>query len=82
MVQVSGIARPDLAPEGLTEPDCGFVVIGDRVGNISRLSAMIEAGYCGFVSMEPFSPETQNDPKIADRLRASPDYVKGAARVS
>lgn len=81
LVHISGIARPDLAPDELTEPDRGFVFLGDRVGNIARLRVMVDAGYSGFVSMEPFSPETQNDPKVADRLRASIDYIKGAARL-
>lgn len=81
LVHISGIARPDLAPDELTEPDRGFVFLGDRVSNIARLRVMVDAGYSGFVSMEPFSPETQNDPNVADRLRASLDYVKGAARL-
>ena len=81
LVHISGIARPDLGPAELTEPDRGFVFPGDRVGNIARLRAMYDAGYSGFVSMEPFSPETQNDPKLAERLQASLDYIKGAARL-
>ena len=82
LVHISGIARPDLAPTDLTEPDRGFVFLGDRVGNIARLRAMVDAGYQGFVSMEPFSPETQQDPKLAERLRASLDYVTSAARLA
>lgn len=82
LVHISGIARPDLGPSELTEPDRGFVFLGDRVGNIARLRAMVDAGYKGYVSMEPFSPETQQDPKLAERLRASLDYLKGAARLS
>jgi 2-keto-myo-inositol isomerase len=82
LVHISGIARPDLRPETLTEPDRGFVFLGDRVGNVARLRAMADAGYRGFVSMEPFSPQTQQDPKIAERLRASLDYVISAARLS
>lgn len=82
LVHISGINRPDLAPSELTEPDRGFVFLGDRVGNIARLRAMVDAGYQGFVSMEPFSPETQNDPQIAERLRASLDYVASAAHLA
>ena len=33
------------------------------------------AGYTGFVSMEPFSPEVQTDPDLVAHLRASLDYV-------
>lgn len=81
LIHISGIKRPDLGPSDLTEPDRGFVFLGDRVGNIARLRAMVDAGYQGFVSMEPFSPETQNDPQLAERLRASLDYVASAARL-
>ena len=80
MVHISGIARPDLAPSELTEPDRGFVFLGDRVGSIARPRAVVDAGYRGYVSMEPFSPETQKNPHIAERLRASLNYVVSAAR--
>ncbi|MDB5657637.1 MAG: hypothetical protein JWS10_252 [Cypionkella sp.] len=82
LVHISGIARADLAPSELTEPDRGFVFLGDRVGNIARLRTMVDADYQGYVSMEPFSPETQHDAKIAERLRASLDYVTSAARLA
>lgn len=80
LVHISGIGRPDLTPAELTEPDRGFVFLGDRVGNIARLRAMAGAGYGGFVSMEPFSPQTQQDPQITARLRESLEYVTVAAR--
>lgn len=79
LIHISGIARPDLTAVELTEPDRGFVFLGDRVGNIARLRAMVEAGYSGFVSMEPFSPQTQRDPDITAHLRASLDHVALAA---
>lgn len=82
LIHISGIARADLGPGDLTEPDRGFVFLGDRVGNIARLRAMIEAGYHGFVSMEPFDPTTQQDPRLTERLRASLYYVASAARLA
>jgi 2-keto-myo-inositol isomerase len=75
LAHMSGIARTDLAPGDLTEPDRGLIFVGDRVGNIAQLQALKAAGYQGFVSMEPFSPEVQRDPKLADHLRASLEYV-------
>ncbi len=76
LIHISGILRPDLTPSELTEPDRGFVTPGDRVGNITRLQAMISAGYSGFVSLEPFSPATQQDPQITAKLRASLDLLR------
>ncbi len=75
LAHMSGIARSDLAPGELTEPDRGLIFVGDRVGNIAQLRALAATGYQGFVSMEPFSPEVQRDPRLAERLRASLDYV-------
>ena len=75
LAHMSGIARPDLAPGELTEPDRGLIFVDDRVGNIAQLRALQAAGYRGFVSMEPFSPEVQRDPRLPEHLRASLDYV-------
>lgn len=75
LAHMSGIARRDLAPGELTEPDRGLIFVGDRVGNIAQLKALQAAGYRGFISMEPFSPEVQTDPRLAEHLRASLDYV-------
>ena len=40
-----------------------------------QLQALKAAGYAGFVSMEPFSPVTQQDPHILTRIRKSLDLV-------
>ena len=78
LTHISGITRPDLAPEELTEPDRGFVESTDRVGNIEQLKTLIGAGYQGFISIEPFNPEVQNDPSIAAKLAASAEHVAAA----
>lgn len=75
LAHMSGITAPG-APGDLTEPDRGLIFPGDRVGNIAQLQALKAAGYAGFVSMEPFSPQVQNDPDLAQHLRASLDYVQ------
>lgn len=75
LMHMSGIARRDLAPKDLLEPDRGLVFVDDRVGNVAQIKALQNAGYDGFVSMEPFSPAVQNDPELPARLRASLDYV-------
>lgn len=76
LVHVSGITRTDLSPEALTEPDRGFVFADDRVGNVEQLLALKAAGYHGVISMEPFSPATQADPAIAERLAESLAYLR------
>lgn len=75
LAHMSGIARADLAPAELTEPDRGLIFVDDRVGNIAQLRALLATGYAGFISMEPFNPAIQMDPDLPARLRASLDYV-------
>ena len=75
LAHMSGISRLDLSPGELTEPDRGLIFPDDRVGNIRQLQALIAAGYKGFISMEPFSPQVQNDPDLVQHLRGSLEYV-------
>lgn len=75
LAHMSGIARVDLAPSDLTEPDRGLIFVDDRVDNVGQLRRLIAAGYAGFISMEPFNPEVQRDPDLLTRLRASLEYV-------
>lgn len=75
LAHMSGIARSDLAPDALSEPDRGLIFAGDRVGNVAGLQALRAAGYQGWISMEPFSPAVQTDPDLGARLRASLDHV-------
>jgi len=80
LVHVSGIARTDLEPAELAEPDRGFVFARDRVGNIEQLRRLAAAGYKGFVSVEPFSPAVQQDPEIANRLGESLEFLSTALK--
>ena len=63
LVHISGIERTDLPPDELTEPDRGLVFGNDRVGNVAQLQSLLAAGYRGFVSIEPFNPVVQQDPR-------------------
>ncbi len=76
MVHVSGIARQGTPPEALAEPDRGLVFPDDRSGVIAQLRQILAAGYRGTVSFEPFDPEVQRDPRLANHLAASIDYVR------
>lgn len=80
LAHMSGISRKDLQPGELTEPDRGLVFIDDRVDNIGMLRNLMAGGYSGFISMEPFNPEVQQDPDLLSRLRASLEYVTALLR--
>jgi 2-keto-myo-inositol isomerase len=71
LAHMSGIARGDLAPEELTEPDRVLIGPVDRVENVRQLRALKQAGYRGFISMEPFNPGVQTSPHLQKELRSS-----------
>ncbi len=78
LVHVSGIARADLSREALTEPDRGLVDDRDNALTIPQLRALRDAGYAGFVSVEPFDPKVWDDPGLEAALRASIAYMREA----
>jgi 2-keto-myo-inositol isomerase len=53
-----------------------LVFANDRVENVAQLKRALAAGYNGYVSIEPFSPETQRDPELLANLKMSIDYIK------
>lgn len=71
LAHVSGIVRNDLAPAELTEPDRVLIEEKDRVNNMKQLRSLIEAGYSGYVSMEPFNVALQHSPDLQKKLRDS-----------
>jgi 2-keto-myo-inositol isomerase len=78
LAHMSGITRTDLTPNVLTEPDRVLVEAVDRVENVKQLTLLRDAGYSGYVSMEPFNPGVQKSPELVSELRASFSIVSGA----
>jgi 2-keto-myo-inositol isomerase len=78
LAHMSGITRDDLKPGELVEPDRVLIEDTDRVENLRQLRALKEAGYNGFVSMEPFNVDLQLSPDLLTRLQASFARVQAA----
>ena len=67
-------------PGELSEPDRGLVFADDRVGNIAQLKTLFASGYSGFVSIEPFSPQVQQDPHLPGKLAACLQHVAASLK--
>ena len=80
LAHISGISRQDLMPGELSEPDRGLVFADDRVGNIAQLKTLFASGYSGFVSIEPFSPQVQQDPHLPGKLAACLQHVAASLK--
>ncbi len=71
LAHMSGITRGDLPPGELTEPDRVLIEDTDHVENLRQLRALKEAGYEGYVSMEPFNVAVQQSANLVTRLQSS-----------
>lgn len=57
IIEVSGVSDRALAPLDMQDKDRGLVDEHDCIGNIDQIRELIDAGYMGPISFEPFSPE-------------------------
>ena len=69
IVHISGVVDPGPKPEEMQDGHRILVDAHDRLGNIEQIRALLDAGYDGAFSYEPFSPEVHAlaDPEQAHR---------------
>ena len=77
IVHISGVVDPALKPEEMQDGHRILVDARDRLGNIAQIRALMDAGYSGAFSYEPFSPlvHALADPETA--IRESFDFISG-----
>lgn len=75
LVHVSGVADPALAPSDLRDSHRGLVDLFDRLGNVEQILLLLQGGYAGVVSFEPFAASVHALPDIAGALRRSMDFI-------
>jgi 2-keto-myo-inositol isomerase len=77
IVHISGVVDPSLKPEEMQDGHRILVDGRDRLGNIAQIRALVEAGYSGALSYEPFSPlvHALADPETA--IRESFTFISG-----
>ena len=78
MVHISGVIDPSLAPEQMQDGHRILVDDRDRLGNVQQIRALLDAGYKGAFSYEPFSPQVHGLEDAAPSLRESMDFIRAA----
>lgn len=76
LVHISGVTDPAVAVDDMLDAHRVLVDAADRLENISQIKVLLDAGYAGPFSFEPFAEEIHalDDPESA--LRASMDFVR------
>jgi 2-keto-myo-inositol isomerase len=77
LVHISGMTE-DIVPKN----DVPRILVDarDKMASVRQVAALIEGGYGGYVSFEPFSPAVQNAPHVIDDIRRSADFVANQLR--
>jgi 2-keto-myo-inositol isomerase len=77
IVHISGVVDPSLKPEEMQDGHRILVDARDRLGNVEQIRALLDSGFSGAFSYEPFSPlvHALTDPQAA--IRESFDFITG-----
>ena len=78
IVHISGVIDPSLTPEQMQDGHRILVDGRDRLGNVEQIRALLDAGYAGAFSYEPFSPQVHELADAAPALRESMDFIRAA----
>lgn len=75
LVHISGVEDTALSPAQMRDSHRVLVGAADRLGNAAQLNTLLNAGYAGYVSFEPFAEEIAAAQDIEQQLAASMAYL-------
>lgn len=76
IVHISGVVVPTLSPEEMQDGHRILVDERDRLGNIDQIRALIDKGYSGAFSYEPFSREIHRLNNAEKAFNLSMDFIR------
>lgn len=77
IVHISGVVDPNLGVDEMQDGHRILVDARDRLGNVEQIRTLLDRGYEGAFSFEPFSPEIHALADPAGALRKSMDFIRG-----
>ncbi len=78
LVHISGVEDTAITPAQMRDGHRVLVGAADRLGNAAQLATLLNAGYQGYVSFEPFAEAIAAATDIEQQLAASMDYLTQA----
>lgn len=82
LIHISGVDDPSVGVEALRDPHRLLIGPHDRLGNVAQLRTLLDAGYRGVVSFEPFADAIIGADDIEPQLAASMAYLSAAVAAS
>lgn len=76
LVHISGVTDPEVTVSDMRDPHRVLVDADDRLGNVDQIQALLDQGYTGLFSFEPFAAEVQRLENPSAAISASMDTIK------
>jgi 2-keto-myo-inositol isomerase len=76
LVHISGVDDPAVAVKDMRDPHRVLVTPADRLGNVAQIRALLDAGYDGYLSFEPFAAEVHALAAPEEAIRRSMEAVR------
>ncbi|WP_426240901.1 TIM barrel protein [Pararhizobium sp. DWP1-1-3] len=77
LVHISGVADPEVSVSAMRDPHRVLVDATDRLDNAGQIRTLLEKGYAGPFSFEPFSSEVHQSAEIKVAVRESMQFLSG-----
>jgi 2-keto-myo-inositol isomerase len=77
IVHISGVIAPDLPLSAIRDSHRVLVDETDRMENLPQIRALLDRGYAGLFSFEPFAEEIQTLENPVVAFKASLDFIQG-----
>lgn len=78
IVHISGVVDQGLSTEQMQDGHRILVDDGDRLGNVDQMRALLDNGYAGAFSYEPFSTDVHRLANPAEAIGSSMDFIRGS----
>lgn len=78
VVHISGVVDPGLRPEDMQDGHRILVDGRDRLGNVDQIRILLDRGYTGAFSYEPFSSDVHRLANPAEAIGKSMDFIRGS----
>ena len=75
LVHISGVEAEDLALWSMRDSHRVFVGPDDRIGNVEQIRRLVDGGYAGFFSFEPFAESESTTRQLASVIAESMAFL-------
>lgn len=82
LVHISGVSDPNVSVADMRDSHRVLVDGRDRLGNVEQIAALIDAGYAGPFSFEPFADSVHSLPDIGAALGQSMRFLQSSLKQS